>query len=104
MYMCIQQVSGQPGLHGTALTDKQAPKSKPPNKTKQKTNQAGQTDQQLRTLAALPQDLDSAPTQQLTNICNSISRGSDGLFEPLQAPGHACGTQAHTQSEHPRPN
>ena len=47
--------------------------------------------QQLRALAALPEDWSSVPsTHVVDKVCNSSSKGSSALFWPSQA-WHACG-------------
>ena len=49
----------------------------------------GEVAQQLRAMAALPQDLGSIlpPTWWLTKTYNSFSKKYDTLFQPLGAPG-----------------
>jgi hypothetical protein len=54
--------------------------------SKQSGVEAGEMVQRLRACAALPEDLGSVPTWQLTTACNSSSRGYNTLFQPLWAP------------------
>lgn len=71
-------------------------------KTKTKQQGAGQITQQVRGLAALPENLlvcYSAPIWQLKTNCDSSSGTANTLFLPLQAP-NTCSVQIHTQVKH----
>jgi hypothetical protein len=46
---------------------------------------AGEMTQQLRALAALPEDLGSIPSTPIRQLCNSSSRGSDAFLWSLWA-------------------
>lgn len=100
MYLCIYS------KFEASLDSMRLSQTNPKNKTSQikqknKTQLGWRDRSQERTLAAFPQDLGSAPTQQLAAICNSISWGSDTFLSLVQAPGmHVVHRHTLSQNTH----
>lgn len=69
---------------------------------------AGEVDQWLRGLLALPEDLSLilSTHNAAHNICKSRARGTEALLWPPQAPGirvvcrHTCRQKVHTHKTH----